>query len=213
MQWNNESTTNAEIRPSKIINEDLNIDTGQISVEEIIIIIKRLQKNNAPGPDRTTAELYKYLNNDNIEIIAWLLNIIWALDAVPEELTEANVASIFKKGDTKNLANYRPSSLLNTLYNIYASTIHNRIASKIDDHINNTQYGFRKKRSTAHAFDLARRIQDLAEQSGENIVMVLLDWGKAFDKSDQGRMFEALRRFNIPSQNRANIEAIYGIRN
>ena len=128
---------------------------------------------------------------------------------MPEELTEANVASIFKKGDTQNLANYRPISLLNTLYKIYASIIHDRISTKIDGYITETQYGFRKKRSTAHALYLARRIQDLAEQSGENIALVLLDWEKAFDKIDQSRMMEALNRLNIPRKIIANIEAIY----
>ena len=78
-----------------MINEDLNIDTGQITVEEISMIIKRLNNNKAPGPDRTTTELYRYLNNDNLKIIARLLNNYWNLNAVPEELTEAGVASTF----------------------------------------------------------------------------------------------------------------------
>ena len=67
----------------------------------------------------------------------------------------------------------------------------------------------KKKRSTAHAFYFARRIQDLVEQSGEHVVLVLLDWKKAFDKIDQSRMMEALRRLNIPRKSIANIEAIY----
>ena len=47
-----------------------------------------------------------------------------------------------------------------------------RLAKKIDGYINETQYGFRQKRSTADALYIARRIQDLAEASGENIVLV-----------------------------------------
>ena len=115
------------------------------------------------------------------------------------------------KGDTQHLANYRLISLLDTLYKIYVSVIHDRVANTIDEHVTNTQYGFRikQKRSTAHAFYLARRIQYLGEQSGENVVLVLLDWGKAFDKIDQRRMMEALRRLNIPRTIIANIEAIY----
>ena len=104
------------------------------------------------------------------------------------------------------LQTYFPSKCL---YRIYVSIIHDRIANTIDEHITNTQYGFRKKRSTAHALYLARRIQDLDEQSGENVVLVLLDWEKAFDKIDQSRMMEALRRLNIPRKIIANIEAIY----
>ena len=79
----------------------------------------------------------------------------------------------------------------------------------IDYYINETQYGFRKKRSTAHALYIARRIQDIAEQFGDHIILVQFDWEKAFDNIDQGRMFEALRRLNIPSQLIAHIEAIY----
>ena len=41
IQWNNENTTNAQINTSKIVNEDLDIDIRQITVEETIIIIKR----------------------------------------------------------------------------------------------------------------------------------------------------------------------------
>ena len=119
------------------------------------------------------------------------------------------MASIFKKGDINNIANSRPISLLNTLYDIYASIIHDRIANEIDGHINQSQCGFRKKKSMTHALYSARRIQDLAEQSGDDTVLVLLDCGKAFDKIDQGRMFEALRRFNIPNKMIAHIEAIY----
>ena len=40
-----------------MIKEDLNSDTGQITVEEIIIVIKRLKNNKDPGPETTTAEL------------------------------------------------------------------------------------------------------------------------------------------------------------
>ena len=103
------------------------------------------------------------------------------------------------------MANHRSIYLVITPYNIYASI---RIANKIDDYINKTQYGFRKTKSTARRLYLARRIQDPAEQSGDNIALVLSDWEKAFDKIDQGRMFEALRRLNIPSKIIANVEAI-----
>ena len=93
--------------PRKVIREDLNIDEGDITINEIEVIIKRFKTNKAPGPDKSTTELYKLLYIPNLKYIAKLLNLLWNLEAVPEELTEANVASIFKKGDTQNLANYR----------------------------------------------------------------------------------------------------------
>ena len=80
---------------------------------------------------------------------------------------------------------------------------------KIYKHIQTTQYGFRPKRSTAQALYLARRIQDLSEQSGMDLCMALLDWEKAFDKVDQKRMFEALTRLNIHDKMTNNIAALY----
>ena len=72
-----------------------------------------------------------------------------------------------------------------------------------------TSSGFRKGRSTAQAAFPARRAQDLAEQPGEGTAMVFLDWEKAFDKTDQGRMFLALARLNIQPQTINAINAIY----
>ena len=59
-------------------------------------------------------------------------------EEVPKVLLEANVASIYKKGDTQNLANYRPISLLNGAYNILAAIIQKRISSNIDQVIQKT---------------------------------------------------------------------------
>ena len=99
--------------------------------------------------------------------------------------------------------------MLNTFYKILATVIQMRLASKIDKHIQKTQYGFRPNRSTAQALHLARRIQDLSEQSGMDLCMALLDWEKAFDKVDQKRMEEALTRLNIPKKIIKMIAALY----
>ena len=159
--------------------------TSRIESEEVRKKIKMLKGNKAPGPDNSITELFKWLNGDNIDVLTELFNECWVNETVPEIFTEATIASLFKKGDTENLANYRPIALLNTVYKIYVAIIHKRISETIDAHITKTQYGFRKSRSTSHALYLARRIQDLAEQSGENIVLVLLDWEKAFDKNEK----------------------------
>ena len=128
---------------------------------------------------------------------------------MPKAVTAANIASLCKKGDTQNLANYRPISLLNGLYKIIASVLQIRISTAIDKYIQETQYGFRKGRSTTQALFIARRSQDLAEQTKDGTAMVFLDWGKAFDKIDQKRMVRALERSNVPPQIIKMIKAIY----
>ena len=59
-----------------------------------------------------------------------LLNEWWINENMQEEITKARVVLIFKKGDRENLANYRPISLLNTLYKILAAIVQKRLAEK-----------------------------------------------------------------------------------
>ena len=87
-------------------------------------------------------------------------------------MCEAYIASLFNKGNADNPANYRPISLLNINYNIYASFRQIRLANKIDKHFEETQYGSRRNRSAAQAFHIARRTLDIGEESNENIVIV-----------------------------------------
>ena len=124
-------------------------------------------------------------------------------------MTEANVASLFKKGDTQNVANYRPISLLNTMYKLYAAIIQSRIEVQLDDQLQKMQFGFRRHRGTAQAIHCVRRAAEFGELTGNKMVMVLLDWEKAFDKVHQKRMIQALQRFGIPNKICDAIGSIY----
>ena len=93
----------------------------------------------------------------------------------PEELYHARVASIHKKGDTSRAENYRPISLLSSLYKIYMILIRTRIQEEVEKAISGTQYGFRPATSTAPATYILRRMQDFVEKNGEPVFMTLLD--------------------------------------
>ena len=119
---------------------------------------------------------------------------------IPDALKKAKVVSIFKKGDTLIIGNCRPISLLNCLYKIYAALIKRRVATVIYTYLHKTQYGFRAKRSTTQALYIARRIQDLSEQAGQNSIFVFLDWENTFDEIDQEHLLQSSERCNIPSE-------------
>ena len=70
----------------------------------------------------------------------------------------ARVVLIYKKGDTNKFENYGPTSLLNTLYKLYAAILKNIIADKLDKHLQATQFGFRKDKNTGGAIYSIRRI-------------------------------------------------------
>ena len=77
-----------------------------------------------------------------------LLNHWWREEDMPEEMLKARVVLIYKKGDTNKYANYRPISLLNTMYKLFAAVLQRRIAETLDTDLQETQYGFRRERCT-----------------------------------------------------------------
>ena len=119
---------------------------------------------------------------------------------MPSELELAELVTLYKKGHVENPANYRPIALLNTLCKIYASLLQRRISMGLDQRLWETQYGFRKKRSTSQPLFITRRLQDQAEQTGDKLFLVFLDWEKAFDKVDQEKMVEAMKRLGLPKE-------------
>ena len=96
---------------------------------------------------------------------------------MPESVEKADVVTLYKKGNVQNAANYRPISLLQTLYKIYASLIQIRM-TKLEKKLWKTQYAFRKARSTNQPLFITRRIQYFAESSGDKLIRLFLDWEK-----------------------------------
>jgi hypothetical protein len=59
----------------------------------------------------------------------------------------AKIICIFKKGDFLLPENYRPISSSDAFYKLYAELVLNRIQQQVDQHLRQTQYGFRAARS------------------------------------------------------------------
>jgi len=121
------------------------------------------------------------------------------------------VVALFKKGDDALPENYRPISLLCIGYKVLAGILLDRLKQGgADGRIRESQYGFRPKRGTADALFLARRVIDatLASSNG-SVLLLLLDWSKAFDRVKPEALLRALDRFGLSEGILAMIGAIY----
>ena len=179
-QWGpKENSSPLNPNKNKILHQDLEANISAFQESEIQDAINKLKANKAPGPDGAITELFKHLDADNIKTLTSCLNILWQTKQVPDDFTNAFIASLYKKGDHENPENYRPISLLNTTYKIFAFVLKVRLASALEKHLHQTQFGFRKGRSTVDPlFCLRRRITDVVEQGNDQLVLIFLDWEK-----------------------------------
>jgi exonuclease III len=205
--WNNDR--NMGTPSDEYIVRQNNADESLFRIEELNWALKVSKNNKQPGPDNIQMELLKWLNDDNRRRLLSLINTWWVTKSADVELFQARVVPIFKKGETDNAANYRPISLLSSVYKIYMIMIRQRMQHAIEDKLSATQYGFRPKRSTSHAIYIIRRLQDYAEVKGTQLSLALLDWEKAFDKIQHDKLYQALYRMGFSEHYRKVIENCY----
>ena len=116
----------------------------EFNIEDFKEILKEFAAYKAPGPDYLEADLFKCLPDSGLMIIVNHVNQ-WILTGQQDtEQLKARVASLFKKGNFRNAENYRPISLLNTIYKIKARIIKNALETGIEKEIQKTQFAFRK---------------------------------------------------------------------
>ena len=154
-----EDANSTPIATESVVSEDLGMDERNISMEELLWAIKKLKRGKAAGPDGISVDVYKQMNEK----------------VFTEEPTRAQVVLLFKKGNNADLGNYRPISLLNTTYNIYTAILQMFLADVLDTHLQTTQYGFRRKKSTAQAVHYVRRVMGQGAKTQTKTRFLLLD--------------------------------------
>ena len=162
--------------------------------------ISKVKNNKAPGPDHNANELFRLLDEDSRSILLTYYNKVWQAGEAPEEWKEALVVSLYKgKGADTDPANYRPISLLNTIYKVqvFAAMLQARLAMVHDANLRNTQYGFTADRSTSQPLFILRRAMEWSDQTSTPLYLLFLDWKQAFDSIDHNAMMEGLRRFGL----------------
>ena len=131
--------------------------------------------------------------------LALMINHSFSLGIFPKILKTAKVLPIFKKGNAKNISNYRPISLLPSISKIYERAIYNRTILFFDRNniLAPNQFGFRKSYSTNHA------ILNLITKCYDNIQnklfsnLILLDAKKAFDSVSHDILVAKLHHYGI----------------
>ena len=105
--------------------------------------IKMTSNWKAPGPDKIQGYFIKYIKIIEEDIIK-LFKKWYNEENIPDEYCETNTILIYKTGDKKDPANYRPISCANILHKIYTSVLLKKIKSQLwlnNIELDKTQFG------------------------------------------------------------------------
>jgi hypothetical protein len=184
-------------------------DLPEISTDEIDLALSNMKNNKAPGEDRITSDIIKMGGCELKEAIKILLNKCLEEGKIPDNWTNAEVKLLYKKGDTENLENYRPISLLSHVYKLLTKILTNRLTTKFDFYQPVEQAGFRKGFGTADHIQAIRLLIEKSTEYNINIHMAFVDYRKAFDSVEAWSILRALQNARIDSRYIKLIKYIY----
>ena len=87
---------------------------------EVRKAIRDLKNQKSPGEDRIPNEYLKAGEDELIEILTDCFNKIILTEEIPESWRTNNIILLHKKGSKEDMNNYRPISLMSTLYKLFS---------------------------------------------------------------------------------------------
>ena len=148
--------------------------------------------------------LLKLIKNEICESVTLIINQPLTTGIFPNKLKIAKVIPLFKKGDIYTFDNYRPISLLPSISKIFERTMYDQIYNYFQNNelFYNSQYGFRKNRSTELATleIIDRIIQEMDKYNTP--INIYIDLSKAFDTIDHNILLCKLKYYGL-NQSRA----------
>lgn len=104
---------------------------------------------------------------------------------------------VFKKGDKKDLKNWRPISLLNVDYKIGSKAVSLRLSKVLDVIVDPDQTCSVPGRSISSNLILLRDALDYIDKTNEPGILISLDQEKAFDRVDCAFLMNLLKHFGF----------------
>ena len=95
----------------------------RILPSEVRVAIEGMKKGTAPGPDNITADFLRAGGHNLHVLLATHMTSYLHKEKIPDQWRTSRTVILFKKGDPKDLRNYRPICLLSILYKLFTKII------------------------------------------------------------------------------------------
>jgi exonuclease III/sulfur relay (sulfurtransferase) DsrC/TusE family protein len=153
-----------------------------ITLPEVERAIDKLAQGKSPGPDGLPAEFYIQFRDLLAPKLKDLYEEALELGNLEGSIRQGEIIVLYKKGDPREVRNYRPITLLNLDYKIYSRIVVARLKPLMDSLVSEAQLGFVPGRRGAESTHLLKLIQATLDEEDSEGLIIALDWEKAFDR-------------------------------
>ena len=198
-----------KLRPKEIsdLYEQSNLE---ISSEEVLHAISNGKHGVAPGISGFSREFYQFFGKDLIGFIMAYINFSEQIGILSNN-QRIGVITLLPKGqkDKKSLKNWRPITLLSTLYKIISGVIGNRFKKFLPTVIGLDQKGFVDGRFIGEVTRLLYdTIHDAYTTKGKKGIIMSIDFEKAFDSVSFSFMEKVIETAGFPKRMRTWVKIL-----
>ncbi|GBG93050.1 hypothetical protein CBR_g58405 [Chara braunii] len=154
-----------------------------LTLEELKEAVEHMAKGKVPGDDGLPVEFYQATWDQVGPILLKLFNRILDGGSLTEDMCRGTITLLYKKGDKKNVRNWRPISLLNASYKILAKALARRLAVALPDLVKADQGAFVNGRSIAENMAVAVGALEIISKEKRQVLVAMLDLEKAYDRA------------------------------
>ena len=183
---------------------------AHLNEEELFQTLKLFRKNKSPGLDGLTAEFYITFWDQLKHMLLLVYENSFSLGILPESLRVGVITLIEKKGkDRLDIANWRPITLLNADYKLLTKTLGHRLKTVLPSLIHKDQNGFIPGGSIFFSSHTLRDILFYCKKENINLILLALDYAKAFDSVDFQFIYKTFEHFGFGQNFQKWIKTIF----
>jgi hypothetical protein len=182
---------------SQNINKQLKLQ--ETTLASIVLAVKSLKSTRSEDIYGLSSHLLKHIIDIIHEPLGVLINHSPIQGFFPDCLKRAVIVPVYKKGDKKDLGNYRPIALLPVLSKVFELILKEQLNNHLNkfDIIHDSQFGFRQGKNTTDAIvHIVNQIYNNFENRNLTLV-TFMDISKAFDTISHSLLLSKLQDYGI----------------
>jgi len=176
---------------------DANFNFKPVTHKRVSEIITSLMPKKSSGRNGLTNQFLKITNHSIAEQLTLLCNYSLQEGIFPDCFKIAKFIALHKKGDQRDINNYRPISLLNVLSKVLEKLVNEDLREHFNRHniFDENQFGFMKGKSTTQALMAIIDKITNAKKNKEISLNIFIDLSKAFDSLPHDKLLWKLETY------------------
>ncbi|GJQ93591.1 RNA-directed DNA polymerase, eukaryota, reverse transcriptase zinc-binding domain protein [Tanacetum coccineum] len=193
-----ERRANIDMRFPKTISEDQSQDLErEVSKQEIKTVVWGCGTDKSPGPDGFSFGFYRHFWPVIEHDVYMAVNHFFIHGEIPPGCNSSFIALIPKVPDANLVKDFRPISLIGSIYKIIAKILSNRLVNVLGDIVNEVQSAFIAERQMLDGPFILNEILQWCTKKKKKTLIFKVDFEKAFDSIRWDFLDDVLKEFGF----------------